>query len=83
MCGDQGCNFLEMTGLCSCKYRPISLHASMLNDTASPVSIFVRFDEKIAVCYYVLQKKLSESVRKNEMNRRQAWHHIIKQNLTI
>jgi hypothetical protein len=83
MSGDKGCNFLEMTGLCSCKYRLISLHVSMLNDTASPVSIFVRFGEKIRVCHSVLQIKLSESVRKSEMNSRQARHHIIKQCLTI
>jgi hypothetical protein len=77
MSGDKGCNFLEMKGPCSCTYRLISLHASMLNDTASPVSIFARFNEKIPVCHYVLQIKLSESVRKNEMNSRQARHDII------
>ena len=49
----------------------------MLNDTASLASIFVRFDEKIAVCYYVLQKKIVGIGQKewNEQETGVASHH--------
>ena len=78
-----GCKFTEMNKPSTCKYTLVSLHASMLHNTASPVSIFIRFDEKTPVCRYVPQLKLSESVRKYEMDRRQARQHLIKKRSKI
>ena len=67
MSWDKGCKFLEMKDPSSCKYRLVSLHASMLHNTASPASIFFRIDEKPPVCRYVLQINC-----RNEWNEQQA-----------
>jgi hypothetical protein len=45
----------------NCKYRLVSLHASMLHSTASPVSIFVRFDELTGIAIHQICDNTKET----------------------